>query len=84
LAYLDAANEREAAAYRRGVEAHRAAYVFAHNAKAYERWHREAARHPGAVGAGPGGGGLTGADLHRALMSLAFSHPDLVALRRPD
>jgi hypothetical protein len=48
----------------------------AYDKRQYSRWHSAMARHLRA----PAGGGLTGASLERAVMGVARTRPNLVAM----
>ena len=73
VAYLDAAADRITADFTARVEAARLGAVFASNAKAHEKWRRQAHRAPGTHRKG-----LTGAALESAVMNVARMFPDNV------
>jgi len=88
VGYLDAAVDRIGHESRRdfvdAVEAVRTGYAAATDRKASSRWgtiRTKLEAQLAAATAGPGGIGLTGETLERALTSLLITNPDIVAVR---
>lgn len=71
MAYLDAAADRLDQRFKAEVEIVRAGTLFAHDGKAYGRWHRSTDRTSSA---------LSAEGLEVAVMSLARSNPEYVVV----